>query len=163
MFVKHYCPLDISCIVLTCDLDLSPTDLNIDRGYLLIRGYLPISLKLLEQSVPKLSVAQGVWDKHDCWLWPLTYWPIYMYHWRSSTYKWLSSFQGRIHDWAKNITEGPLLQRKKVTEGPLRLRTSSSDSMEGYNNKPNAQHWSRSIWDEVFLLLTSFCVFQYNL
>ena len=38
--------------------------------------YLP-SLKLLGQSVLKLSVAQGVGYQHDLWPWPLTYmyWP----------------------------------------------------------------------------------------
>ena len=38
--------------------------------------YLP-SLKLLRQSVPELSVAQGLRDWHDLWPWPLTYWPDY--------------------------------------------------------------------------------------
>ena len=36
--------------------------------------YLP-SLKLLGQSILKLSVAQGEVDWHDLWPWPLTYWP----------------------------------------------------------------------------------------
>ena len=38
--------------------------------------YLP-SLKLLGQSIVELSVAQGMGDEHDLWLWPLTYWPEY--------------------------------------------------------------------------------------
>ena len=38
--------------------------------------YLP-SLKLLGQSVVKLSVAQGWRDWHDLWPWSLTYWPDY--------------------------------------------------------------------------------------
>ena len=38
-------------------------DLNIDRGHLLVKDYLPA--KLLWQSVLELSVAQGVGDQHD--------------------------------------------------------------------------------------------------
>ena len=101
------------------DLDLWPSDLNINRGHLLIKDYLPTkfeaswakrswvnsctrwsrlawpltltfdlltwisigviyssrtiylpSLKLLEQSVLELSVAQGEVDWHDLWPWP---------------------------------------------------------------------------------------------
>ena len=48
---------------MTFDLDLWPTDLNINRDHLLIKDYLPTapSLKLLGQNVIalKLSVAQG--------------------------------------------------------------------------------------------------------
>ena len=115
---------NLSRIGLTFDLDLWPTNLNIDKGHLLIKDYLPAkfeasgaersqvisctkrsrlawpltltfdlltwisigimyssrtiylpSLKLLGQSVLKLSVAQGEVDWHDPW--PLTYWPEY--------------------------------------------------------------------------------------
>ena len=104
---------------MTFDLELWPTDLNINRGHLLIKGYLPTkfqasgakrswvisctrwsklawpltltfdlltwksigiiysprtiylpSLKLLEQSVLELSVAQGEFNWHDLWPWP---------------------------------------------------------------------------------------------
>ena len=42
MFVKHICPFpNLSRIGLTFDLDLSPTDLDIDRDHLLIKDYLP--------------------------------------------------------------------------------------------------------------------------
>ena len=57
---------------MTFDLDLWPTDLNINRGHLLIRTiYLP-SLKILGQSVLELSVAQGEVDWHD---FDLNLWP----------------------------------------------------------------------------------------
>ena len=59
---------------MTFDLDLWPTDLNIDRDHLLTKDYLPTvpSLKLLGQSVLELSVAQGEVNWHDLWLdrWP---------------------------------------------------------------------------------------------
>ena len=59
--------------------------------------YLP-SLKLLGQSVPELSVAQGLEDWHDLWPWPLTYWPDYQSgsstHQGSSTYQ-VWSFLGK--------------------------------------------------------------------
>ena len=56
-----------------------PTDLNINRGHLLIKDYIQYlpSLKLLGQSVLELSVAQGEVDWHELWPWPLTYWPEY--------------------------------------------------------------------------------------
>ena len=109
---------------MTFDLDLWPTDLNINRDHLLTKDYLPTkfeasgakcswvisctrwsklawpltltfdlltwksigiiysprtiylpSLKLLGQSVLELSVAQGEFNWHDLWPWPLTYWP----------------------------------------------------------------------------------------
>ena len=53
---------------MTFDLDLSPTDLNINiyRDHLLIKDYIYLpSLKLLGKSAPELSDAQGVGDKHD--------------------------------------------------------------------------------------------------
>ena len=77
---------------LTFDLDLWPNDLNANRDRLLIKEaiYLP-SLKLQEQSVPKLSVAQGLRDWHDLWPWPLTYWPDYQLG--SSTHQGLSTYQ----------------------------------------------------------------------
>ena len=56
---------NISIMSLTFDIDLSPTDLNIDRGHLLIKDYLHKCLKLLGQSVLELTIAQGVGDQHD--------------------------------------------------------------------------------------------------
>ena len=82
---------------LTYDLDLWPTDLNVNRDQLLIRDYLPTKFEASGQSVPelslhkvwetdmtfdlrptdltidrdhlliKLSVAQGLEDWHDLW------------------------------------------------------------------------------------------------
>ena len=49
---------------MTFDLDLSPTDLNINRDHLLRAVYLP-SLKFLGQSLLETSVAQAVKDGHD--------------------------------------------------------------------------------------------------
>ena len=65
---------------MTFDLDLCSTDLNINRGHLLMKDswisigviyswrtiYLP-SLKLLGQNVLELSVAQSEVDWHDLW------------------------------------------------------------------------------------------------
>ena len=48
----------IGLTMLTFDLDL-----NINRGHLLIKDYLPTTFKLLGQSVLELSVAQGVGDQ----------------------------------------------------------------------------------------------------
>ena len=125
---------------MTFDLDLWPTDLNINRGHLLIKDYLRTkfeasgakrswvisctrwsrlawsmtltfdlltwisigviyssrtiylpSLKLLGQSIVKLSVAQGEVDWQDLWPWPLAYWPEYQYE--SSTHQGLSTYQ----------------------------------------------------------------------
>ena len=108
---------NIRRVGLTFDLDLWPTDLNVNRDHLLIKDYLPTkfeasgakcsrvirctrferltwpwtldlvtwlsigiiyssrtiylpSLKLMGQSVVELSVAQGLEDWHDLWLWP---------------------------------------------------------------------------------------------
>ena len=44
---------------MTFDLDLWPTDLNINRDHLLIKV-----------NVPTKFEAQGVGDQHDLWPWP---------------------------------------------------------------------------------------------
>ena len=122
--------LNIRKVGLTFDLDLWPTDLNVNRDHLLIKDYLhtkfeaswakcsrvirctrferltwPLtldlvtwlsigsmyssrtiylpSLKLLGQSVVELSVAQSLEDWHDLWPWPLTYWHDYQLTWMS--------------------------------------------------------------------------------
>ena len=50
---------------MTFDLDLGPTDLNINRGQLLIKDYLPTKFEAFGQSILELSVAQGEVDGHD--------------------------------------------------------------------------------------------------
>ena len=50
--------------------DLSPTDLNIDRGHLLIKDYYLPSLKLHGPNVLELLFTQVVGDQHDLGLWP---------------------------------------------------------------------------------------------
>ena len=52
---------------MTFDLDLWPTDLNINRGHLLIKDYLPTKFEGMGQSVLELSVAQGEVNWHDLW------------------------------------------------------------------------------------------------
>ena len=64
--------------------------------------YLP-SLKLQGQSVPELSVAQGLIDWHD--LWPWTYWPDYQYG--SCTHQGLSTYQVWSF-WGKALLSYPL-------------------------------------------------------
>ncbi len=70
MFLNHLCPFpSISWICLTCDL--SPIDLNIDRGHLLIKCYLPTKFKA--------SGAKCSWDisytrcERPTWLLTLTF------------------------------------------------------------------------------------------
>ena len=56
---------------MTFDLDLWPTDLNINRGHLLIKNYLPTKF---EASVAKRSwvISCRRWSNwHDLWPWPL--------------------------------------------------------------------------------------------
>ena len=58
----------VSRIGLTFDLDLSPTDLNIDRGHLLIKNYLPTKF---EASWAKHSwVISCTRCGRPTWLWP---------------------------------------------------------------------------------------------
>ena len=66
---------NVSRIGLTFDLDLSPTDLNIDWGHLLIKDYiyLPI-LKLLRQSVLELSQLHKVWETNTTFTFDLLTW-----------------------------------------------------------------------------------------
>ena len=45
-------------------LDLSPTDLNIDRGHLLIKDYLPTKFKASAAN-HSLTPVSGVEDQHD--------------------------------------------------------------------------------------------------
>ena len=55
---------------MTFDFDLWPTDLNINRGHLLIKDYIPTKFEASGQSVVELSVAQVEVDWHDLDLWP---------------------------------------------------------------------------------------------
>ena len=55
----------VSETIMTFDLDLIPTDLNIDRGHLLFKDYLHTKFEAFGQSLLELSVAQDVGDKHD--------------------------------------------------------------------------------------------------
>ena len=57
-------------IGLTFDLDLWPTDLNINMDHLLIKDYLPTKFEGSVARVLELSVAQGLGDWHDIWPWP---------------------------------------------------------------------------------------------
>ena len=66
--------------------------------------YLP-SLKLQVQSVPELSIAQGLRDWHDLWPWPLTYQPDYQ--WGSSTHQGLYTYQVWSF-WGKVLLSYPL-------------------------------------------------------
>ena len=47
---------------MTFDLDLLPTDLNINRGHLLIKDYPPTKFEASRESVLGLSVAKGEVD-----------------------------------------------------------------------------------------------------
>ena len=58
---------NLSRIGLTFDLDLSPTDLNIDRGHLLIKNYLPIKFEA--------SWAECSWV-NSCTGWSRLAWPL---------------------------------------------------------------------------------------
>ena len=72
---------------MTFDLDLWPTDLNINRGHLLIKDYL--STKFEASGTKRSWVISCTRWRHD--LWPLTYWPDYQ--WGSSTHQGLSTYQ----------------------------------------------------------------------
>ena len=64
---------NLSRIGLTFDLDLWPTNLNIDRGHLLIQDYLPTTF---EASGAKRSwVISCIRWSRLAWPWPLTCWP----------------------------------------------------------------------------------------
>ena len=58
-------------------LDLWPTDLNINRGHLLIKDYLPTKFEASGAKRSWVISCIGEVDWHDLWPWPLTYWPDY--------------------------------------------------------------------------------------
>ena len=55
---------------MTFDLDVWPTDLEINRGYLLIKEYLPTKFGASGANIFELPVAQGEVNWHDLWPWP---------------------------------------------------------------------------------------------
>ena len=56
---------NIKRIGLTFDTDLWPTDLNINRGHVLIKDYLPTKFEASGANILELSVAEGEVDWHD--------------------------------------------------------------------------------------------------
>ena len=89
MFVKHLCTPSRKAV--TFQLHHSPTDLNIERGNLLIKDYLPTKFKASGAKCSCIISCTMYGDQHDLWPWPLTYWPEYQKV--SSTHQGLSTYQ----------------------------------------------------------------------
>ena len=126
MFVKHLCPLpkhienwldlwpENRCLWKTLlplpnksrigfifDIDLSSTELNINRCYLFIKDYLQYLsyLKLLGQNVFELSVVQGIGDQH--YLLTLTFGQFNWISIELSTHQWPSIYYQIWSFWGK--------------------------------------------------------------
>ena len=65
MFVKHKCPFPNTRIGLTFDLDLSSTDLNINKDHLLIKDYLTTKFEAFWAEILSYQLHKVWGDQHD--------------------------------------------------------------------------------------------------